>query len=404
MCAPRAPRWPPSWRRRPASGWSPRLRGCDGSGRRWRRPGVRCAGKCRLQRLEDERTPSAFVWKRWESSAVIVTAWRDRPVPSSSAISRVSTEARLGIALVQQRQRSSVSDAPAVRSHPRRLQVHAPNIPTDRDSSRSSIIARGSPCTRRRATAHATRPVGRSWPRAPKATPLALGPRVPCLLGVSRCYVADLDAIAGGPPQRDLLGASAGPRASRGRCCWMPAITPWRGARAASPRHPATNRRRARDAALVRRPARSRRRRRARSLFSLDLRNDEAARARRTAARPSRVPDPLALARAAIGGGGQRASSCSTWRGLGRGAGLNLDLLSPCPGCCPRVRLLAGGGVQGDGGPRRARAHSACDGVLVATALHDGRLRSRPDVSRERATWGRWPTGRSSPPPRSRAA
>ena len=58
---------------------------------------------------------------------------------------------------------------------------------------------------------------------------------------------------------------------------------------------------------------------------------------------------------------------------VGTGAGLDLDLISRVRDRAADVSLLAGGGVRGFEDLRRL-AHVGCDGVLVATALHDGRL------------------------------
>jgi phosphoribosylformimino-5-aminoimidazole carboxamide ribotide isomerase len=64
---------------------------------------------------------------------------------------------------------------------------------------------------------------------------------------------------------------------------------------------------------------------------------------------------------------------------VGSGVGFDLDLIARVRDRAPRVTLLAGGGVRGFEDLRRL-ARIGCDGVLVATALHDGRI-SAGDVA-----------------------
>lgn len=58
---------------------------------------------------------------------------------------------------------------------------------------------------------------------------------------------------------------------------------------------------------------------------------------------------------------------------VGTGVGLDLDLVARVREAAPQTMLLAGGGVRGLEDLERL-ACAGCDGVLVATALHDGRL------------------------------
>nr|AAY89282.1 Orf17 [uncultured bacterium BAC10-10] len=57
---------------------------------------------------------------------------------------------------------------------------------------------------------------------------------------------------------------------------------------------------------------------------------------------------------------------------VGMGEGVDLALISSLRSVAPAV-LLAGGGVRGSE-DLASLAHAGCDGVLVATALHDGRI------------------------------
>ena len=58
---------------------------------------------------------------------------------------------------------------------------------------------------------------------------------------------------------------------------------------------------------------------------------------------------------------------------VGTGGGVDLELLEALRRRFPSVRLLAGGGVGGRRDLDRIR-DAGCDGVLVATALHTGRI------------------------------
>jgi len=58
---------------------------------------------------------------------------------------------------------------------------------------------------------------------------------------------------------------------------------------------------------------------------------------------------------------------------VGTGAGLDFGLIARVRDAVPGLTLLAGGGVRGLEDCARL-ADTGCDGALVATALHDGRL------------------------------
>jgi phosphoribosylformimino-5-aminoimidazole carboxamide ribotide isomerase len=61
---------------------------------------------------------------------------------------------------------------------------------------------------------------------------------------------------------------------------------------------------------------------------------------------------------------------------VGTGAGVDLTLMRRIRAAAPRVALFAGGGVRGPDDLARLQ-DAGCDGALVATALHDGRLGAR---------------------------
>jgi phosphoribosylformimino-5-aminoimidazole carboxamide ribotide isomerase len=58
---------------------------------------------------------------------------------------------------------------------------------------------------------------------------------------------------------------------------------------------------------------------------------------------------------------------------VGTGGGVDLGPVESLRRAFPTVRLLAGGGVSGRRDLDRTRA-AGCDGVLVATAIHTGRI------------------------------
>ena len=106
----------------------------------------------------------------------------------------------------------------------------------------------------------------------------------------------------------------------------------------------------------------------ARVAFSLDLRAGVPLARVDTMAREA--PETLA-ARAA--GTGVAAIIVLDVARVGTGAGLDCPLLERVRRVTPGVTLIAGGGVAGL--PDLARlATAGCDGALVASALHDGRL------------------------------
>jgi phosphoribosylformimino-5-aminoimidazole carboxamide ribotide isomerase len=58
---------------------------------------------------------------------------------------------------------------------------------------------------------------------------------------------------------------------------------------------------------------------------------------------------------------------------VGTGGGMDLQLLAALRERLPLRRLLAGGGVDGPADLERLR-QTGCDGALVATALHRGKV------------------------------
>ena len=103
--------------------------------------------------------------------------------------------------------------------------------------------------------------------------------------------------------------------------------------------------------------------------FSLDLRDGEPVVTR--GGIPAGEPAHLVAARAANAGPG--AVIVIDLARVGTGTGLDLGLIGRVRKTTPGLALVAGGGVRGLEDLVRL-ANAGCDGALVATALHNGRL------------------------------
>ena len=68
---------------------------------------------------------------------------------------------------------------------------------------------------------------------------------------------------------------------------------------------------------------------------------------------------------------------------VGTSKGLDLELVARVRNVTPGLTLVAGGGIRGPEDLRRL-ADAGCDGALVATALHDGRLGTAQIAAAER--------------------
>ena len=106
-----------------------------------------------------------------------------------------------------------------------------------------------------------------------------------------------------------------------------------------------------------------------RVVFSLDLRDGEPIVAGGDI--PEGEPAHLLAVRAADMGVG--AVIVIDLARVGTSSGVDFDLIARLHATAPRPMILAGGGVRGLEDLARL-ADAGCDGALVATALHDGRL------------------------------
>jgi phosphoribosylformimino-5-aminoimidazole carboxamide ribotide isomerase len=106
--------------------------------------------------------------------------------------------------------------------------------------------------------------------------------------------------------------------------------------------------------------------------FSLDLREGQPVFAAAASGLRSQAEPPHVIAaRAATAGAG--AVIVIDLARVGTGRGVDLDLIASVRQAAPQLTLLAGGGVRGVEDLARL-SQAGCDGALVATALHDGRL------------------------------
>jgi len=104
--------------------------------------------------------------------------------------------------------------------------------------------------------------------------------------------------------------------------------------------------------------------------FSLDLRDGEPVVASEASGIRGEPPHVVAARAAAAGVGALIVIDLAR---VGMGTGIDLALIARVREAVPGLTLLAGGGVRGADELARL-ADAGCDGALVATALHDGRL------------------------------
>ena len=186
-------------------------------------------------------------------------------------------------------------------------------------------------------------------------------------LGLSELYVADLDAIAGGPSQDAVIAALT----ARGAPVWLDAgVTSVEGARHAVKLGAAqvvvgleTLQSFDALAAICAAVGGDR------VAFSLDLRSGQPL---TRAGFDSRGDGPSGLAARAAEAGAGSVIVIDLAR-VGAAAGPDLEMIAAVRDAVPRLTLLAGGGVRG-AQDLKSLADIGCDGALVATALLDGRL------------------------------
>jgi phosphoribosylformimino-5-aminoimidazole carboxamide ribotide isomerase len=205
--------------------------------------------------------------------------------------------------------------------------------------------------------------------------PLALARAYVDRLGLTELYAADLDAIVDGAPQDGSIASLA----ALGTPLWVDAGV--RSAGAARrlldlgvervivgletlPSYEAL--RAICDAVGGRRVA-----------FSLDVRDGVPLVSGR--GMPAGEPAERIAARAADAGAG--AMVVLDLARVGMGTGPDVALIARVRSAAPDVTLLAGGGIRDEDDLARLAA-VGCDGALVATALHDGRLGGHRSATR----------------------
>jgi phosphoribosylformimino-5-aminoimidazole carboxamide ribotide isomerase len=193
-------------------------------------------------------------------------------------------------------------------------------------------------------------------------------------LGVSGCYVADLDAIQGGTLQAGLLRELAALGSGRAGSLLVDAGT----SRPAGTLEVLScgasevvvgleSLHGFSDLAGVVELVGA-----ARVIFSLDMRLGEPILNPALQDAVGAAPDALSLADQAAAAGVRTLLVLDIGR-VGTGCGLDLGLLESLRRRFPRHRLLAGGGVLTRRDLDRIR-DTGCDGVLVASAIHSGRI------------------------------
>ena len=207
--------------------------------------------------------------------------------------------------------------------------------------------------------------------------PLALIQAYRDILGARECYIADLDAIQGGEiqrgPLRDLARAGAPCEllvdagiSDAGSAVEVLALGADRVVVGLETLRSFDD-----LASIVVAAAPDR------VAFSLDLRHGRPLLHPANRAVDEAAPGPVSLAGRAVAAGVPTLLVLDVAR-VGTGGGVDLDLLVALRRSFPSVRLLAGGGVSARRDLERIRG-AGCDGVLLATAIHTGRV-GGPDV------------------------
>jgi phosphoribosylformimino-5-aminoimidazole carboxamide ribotide isomerase len=182
--------------------------------------------------------------------------------------------------------------------------------------------------------------------------------------GIDELYVADLDAITGGQPQQHLTSTIA-----RIAPVWLDAAIASEDAARAALESGAAGvivglETLGSFGALAEISTAAGRERTA---FSLDLRDG------RPLHPPGLLPSdtPVASIAARAADAGVTAIILLDLARVGTGSGLDAALVEQVRTAAPHISLLAGGGIRGPEEVSRL-AGAGCDGVLVASAIHDG--------------------------------
>lgn len=200
------------------------------------------------------------------------------------------------------------------------------------------------------------------------ADPVRLAAHYRAIPGVRRAYAADLDAIAGAPPDQALLVRLAGPEGMGAPLLVDAGIDSLERARqvVASGNRIVAGLESLGNLRLLSQLADN-----WPIVFSLDLRAGQPV-VPTALALDARARDAMSLARAAAEAGVTAILVLDVAR-VGTNAGPHLPLLGAVRAAFRDGELLAGGGIRGEA-DLTALAGVGVDAALVATALHEGRL------------------------------
>jgi phosphoribosylformimino-5-aminoimidazole carboxamide ribotide isomerase len=202
----------------------------------------------------------------------------------------------------------------------------------------------------------------------PPGDPVALARAYLHRLGLTELYAADLDAIGGQAPQHDAVSALVALRAPLCVDAGVSTVVRARQLVALGVAQvvvgletlPSWNALRAICEACGQRV-----------VFSLDLREGQPMAAGGDVA-SSELPEEYSARAADTGVGSIIVLDLAR---VGTGAGLDFDIVARIRRKVPDLTLLAGGGIR-DAADLARLADAGCDGALVATALHAGRIAS----------------------------
>ena len=204
--------------------------------------------------------------------------------------------------------------------------------------------------------------------------------------GITELYVADLDAILGQPPQRTLVGAltalgaplwlDTGVRSrDRARQILDEGVTYAVIGLETLPSYRALQ-----DICAATGPH---------AAFSLDVRHGRPVITHEALTHGGlRADEPVETIAARAGDAGVTAVIVIDLARVGAAKGPDLELLVRVRQAVPGVTLVAGGGIRGIQDLEDLVA-CGCDGALVATALHDGRLNAAAIAAARDLTHGR---------------
>ena len=206
------------------------------------------------------------------------------------------------------------------------------------------------------------------------------------VLDAKICYVADLDAIQGGPVQRKMLSELTQPSLGPGPILVDAGVHSIEGSLEVFSCGASevvvgleTLQTFGELADIVREAGPSR------VVFSLDLKLGRPILHPNFHDTGGTVPEPLVMAARAVDAGATSLLVLDIGR-VGTGCGVELGLIEGLRRRFPSIRLLAGGGVLARRDLDRMRS-AGCDGALVASAIHSGTITSADVAALADPSW-----------------